>query len=145
MKKDLFRSVSSAKRGIIKLIEKDILNSNLQIQFNKNSPDGDEGKVTINNKTARVIHRFQGYHLHVHPEWFKGKMPKPWGRGRGINKGETGEFEYYILAIEPRKEHPEPQYFVIHYKRWSPKNTFFIGIMCSSSKIVLNFLIRRIR
>ena len=54
MEKDLFRSVSSAKKGIIKLIEKDILNSNLQIQFNKNSPDGDEGKVTINNKTARV-------------------------------------------------------------------------------------------
>ena len=116
MKKDIFRKVSSAKKGIIKLIEEDISNSEKKIQFDENSPDGDEGKLSILNKPARVIHTFQGYHLPVRSEWFEGKTTRPRIRGKGINKGESGEFEYYILAIEPRKKNPLPKYFIIHYK-----------------------------
>ncbi|MDP6403544.1 MAG: hypothetical protein QF467_08380, partial [SAR202 cluster bacterium] len=71
MKKDIFRKVSSAKKGIIKLIEEDISNSEKKIQFDENSPDGDEGKLSILNKPARVIHTFQGYHLPVRSEWFE--------------------------------------------------------------------------
>lgn len=71
------------------------------------SPDGDPAKFLFRGSPARAIHIFNGYHLPIRAEWFAGVDARPTING--------GEFEWYVFAIEPRREVPQPHYFICHY------------------------------
>ena len=105
--RDLFRTVSSATSGVLQMIASELTEAESTVQFNTQSPDGDPAKFSVLGGTARVIHRFQGYHLPVRSEWFDGQSPKP-----VIN---NGEFDYYAIAIEPRSDDPSSHYLLVHY------------------------------
>jgi len=108
-----FRTVGDAYRAVTWMISEDIERLGLDVQFDLTSPDGDAGKFTLNGKIARVIHIFNGYHLPIRLEWFAGGTDKP-----SINRTE---FDYYIFAVEPRKEVPNPHYFIAEYstvRKW---------------------------
>lgn len=105
--RDIFRTVSSATKGVLDMIATDLETASSTILFSPESPDGDQSKFSIHGGVARAIHRFQGYHLPVRSEWFDGQSPKP-----VINKGE---FDYYALAIEPKVDDPNPHYLLVHY------------------------------
>jgi hypothetical protein len=103
----IFRDKSAATRGVLQMIERDLATAESEIQFNRQSPDGDPGKFSVLGATARAIHQFNGYHLPIRQEWFNGDSPKP--------KINNGEFDYYALAIEPRRIDPQPHYLLVHY------------------------------
>jgi hypothetical protein len=102
-----FRTKGDAFAAVTRLIAADIERLDLGVQFDSTNPDGDAGKFTINGKIARAIHVFNGYHLPIRLEWFSGGTDKP-----VINRTE---FDYYVFAIEPRKDVPNPHYFIADY------------------------------
>ena len=93
-----FRTVGRAFSVVTWMIGEDVERLGLSVQFDRGSPDGDQGKFTLNGKIARAIHIFNGYHLPIRPEWFSGGTQKP-----VINRTE---FDYYVFAIESRKDVP---------------------------------------
>jgi len=102
-----FRTVGDAFSAVTWMIGEDIERLGSDVQFDRTSPDDDAGKFTLNGKIARAIHIFSGYHLPIRLEWFTGGTDKP------IVKGT--EFDYYVFAIEPRKDVPNPHYFIADY------------------------------
>ena len=72
-----------------------------------NTPDGDPGKFLLRGRPARAIHLHDGYHLKIRSEWFRDVEALPVING--------GEFDWYVFAVEPRREVPEPHYLILHH------------------------------
>lgn len=71
------------------------------------SPDGDRGKFRIDGKTARVIHRFSGWHVPISMGWFTGGFDQP-----VINKAP---FYWYVFAIPNLGRYRADHYFICDY------------------------------
>jgi len=71
------------------------------------SPDGDPGKFLINGKTARIIHRFNGWNVPISLGWFAGGYDQP-----VINKTA---FYWYAFAIPNLGRYRADHYFICDY------------------------------
>lgn len=103
-----FRTVAAASQAVRSMIGADVGNKR-SVDFDDSSPDGDVGKFSIFGEPARAIHIFNGYHLPIRLEWFEGGVQRP-----EINRGD---FEWYVFAVEPRRENLEPHYVIVNYRR----------------------------
>jgi hypothetical protein len=86
------------------------------------SPDGDAGKFWIDGKTARVIHRFSGWHVPISLGWFTGGYDQP-----VINKTA---FYWYVFAIPNLGRYRADHYFICDYlqmRDWVLKFTAPLG------------------
>lgn len=70
-------------------------------------PDSDAGKFQIDGKTARVIHRFSGWHVPISLNWFHGGYDQP-----VINKTS---FYWYVFAIPKLGRYRTDHYFICDY------------------------------
>lgn len=98
--------VSEAKDIIINLITEDIHQYNLDIVLNPLSPDGDDGKLLLNDHLVRVIHKWNGFHVKINPDWLTGSTYPP------VIKNTF--FEYYAFALD---EQGVLSYYLCHYQK----------------------------
>jgi hypothetical protein len=71
------------------------------------SPDGDPGKFLIDEKAARAIQRFSGWHVPISLGWFSGGYDPP-----VINRTA---FHWYAFAIPKLGRYREDHYFICDY------------------------------
>jgi hypothetical protein len=71
------------------------------------SPDGDPGKFLIDGKTARAIHRFDGWNFPISLGWFSGGYDQPVIR--------RTPFYWYAFAIPERGMYRADHYFICDY------------------------------
>lgn len=100
--------VREAKELVLNGIYRDLRESGAVVVVDAASPDpSDPGKFTIDGKSARAIHHFDGYYVPINLEWFGGSYDRP-----AINRGE---FYWYVFAIPDFGRYMQPHYFVCDY------------------------------
>jgi len=106
--------VNEAKELVYNLINRDIQAGNLNILVEPRSPDpSDPGKFLLSGLTARVIHRFSGWHVPICLDWFQDSFSFP-----TINRGE---FYWYVYAIPQHVGFRRPHYFICDFyqmRKW---------------------------
>jgi len=101
-------NVKEAKNQIIELIASGLGKDNY---LNFVSPDlpnsSDTGKLLLLGKSARVIHRFNGWNVPINLSWFSDSIEQP------VIQGE--EFYWYAFAIPNYSGFKEKHYFICDY------------------------------
>lgn len=98
--------VVEAKEQVLPLLFSDAKFFGLENYLDPQSPDGDEGKITLAGEPARIIHPRDGFYAKINLDWFKDIDSRP-----EINKGG---FLWYVFALaEGRKG--ITSYFICDY------------------------------
>jgi len=96
-------TVSEAKKFAVTIIQEEIKNNDLNIQFSPTSPDGDHGKFILFNKVVRIMYPRDGFYVQINKNWFRGSEAMP-----NIN---GTDFYYYFFVIDEYRK----QYFICEY------------------------------
>jgi hypothetical protein len=99
--------VEEAKDLVTDLITRDLAASPLAAALDPASPDGDVGKFSLQGRTARAIHHFDGWYVPINLDWFDGSFDPPAIHGT--------PFHWYVFAIPRRNTTERAHYLICDY------------------------------
>jgi hypothetical protein len=101
--------VSEAKELVLELARADTKAEVLGSAIDPRSPDpGDPGKFSLYGRAARVIHRYDGWHVPIRRSWFEDSYELP--------EIHDFPFYWYAFAIPKYGKFTRPHYFLCGYQ-----------------------------